>query len=262
MQVLVKKIFQDGVFVGDCDIFEAIECTKFSDSPKSAWLIRHADSENEYGIEFRNPKDANALTGVFVNLEGKGIFIDGTVDDITAKCALCCGDLTTEERTVTPVYNGQFPDFSDPVLKEFTVTRADDGSYTAGRKALYDYAKFTANNSFYRSSRNNGTGITTYKFSGYTAPTVPQGSDTLSQTPLVLASGTAPTPGAGGLKVGIVANGQNYGEKTAATLAALATALNADTAFNVLGTYAVAGSTLTLTTTKVDYVTFQFTAVA
>jgi len=265
MFVNAKVIFNNEMFVGCFNEFRPINCDKITGTPRTAWLVR-TDGELEYSIVFQQPIGQGALEGVWIGLDGQGMLVDGTVADFVAKCNSCCGD----EPEVTPSYNGVFPDVVGPVAKEYTVTRTDAGTPTAINKFGLDYQKWIIPSSLYVSSRNTGTGVTTYKFKAY-SDAIPQKfgatTDGVTQTALVFNSNVpgALTSGhhyhvevfADGVRLGTGKDGAADGSLT--TVVAL---LDADPVFSAKGDYALATDKISLTTTNVDSAIITITKVA
>lgn len=266
MLVKAKVIFRGSTFVGCFNEFVPLNCDLLSGTPKPAWLTRSPDSIRGNSIEFVQPKNASALAGTWVTIAGEGLLIDGSVADLVEACNSCCGD----EPTITPVYNGTFPDALGLVVKEYTIARTDGGRIKDYTQMLWDYQPYEIPDSLYVSSRNEGSGVTTYKLKAYEdpRPMTPASTvtDTITQTPLVFSSNA---PGAlttgNQWHVEVYADGQRLGTgKNGTTNGALSTLpalLNADPVFNVKGTYAFVTDHLTLSTTNADFVSIVVTQI-
>lgn len=268
--IKVKKIYQDENFIGYCNILSTINSDKVTDV-KEAWLIRK-DGPIQFNIDFKDPGDGYAVKGVWLNEAGKGILVDGTLADVQAALNECCG----EDTTVAGIYNGVYPDIYNPVLKTYTVTREDNGSFLAQKDMLLAYQSWIGtNNSFSRTSRNNGTGVSTYTFQSYTDP-APQAvakngtvvTDTVTQTPLAFDSNTvAAAPGGGNhYELTVTADGLPVGTPSpitnATSIASLVTALNANATYTAKGTYTAVGATaVRLSSTNIDRATLVIAVV-
>lgn len=266
-QVIVKKIVQDEEFIGLCNTTSSINCDNISDAPRVGWL-KFNGGPIEQEIVFQDPLESSAIKGVWVGEKGRGILVDGTVADFVAKCNNCCGT----NKTVDPVYNGVYPDAIAPVQKEFTVQRADDGTQWDTEKIGLDYLKSVIPTTLYRSSRDNTSGVTTYKFKSYKKDVGPQVNyagvtDTITETPLTFDS-NVPAALSGGQKYQFVlkVNGLVVGVPTplenATSLAALNTALNANATYNTYGTYTVSAGAIRLSSTTVENATLTITVAA
>lgn len=257
--ITAKKIFENNIFVGHFNAFSTVNCDEISGSPKEAWLVRDPTGENEYTIVTVNPAKGSALKGVWIDQGGRGILLDAALSDFIAKCNSCCG----EDSAVSPVYNGVFPANDGPVLKTYTILRSNNGSILADQDAAYAYLKDAVPNSFSRSSRNNGTGVTTYTMQAYADP-FPKGADTITQTALTFLS-NVPSALGGGMQYHfeLIADGVRIATgKNAASVAALNTALAADTAFTARGAFSVVGGAIQLSSTNTDYASLVITQIA
>jgi hypothetical protein len=266
MLVKAKVIFRGSEFVGCFDEFVPLNCDLMSGSPKAAWLVRNPDTIRGNSIELKQPTNGSALAGTWVTIAGEGLLIDGSVADLVAACNACCGD----EPEITPVYNGVFPDPLSPVVKDYTVARTDGGRLKDFMQMNLDYQPWAIPDSMYISSRNEGTGVTTYKFQAYEdpRPLTPESTvtDTITQTPLVFSSNApgALTTGnqwhvevyADGMRLGTGKNGTTNG-----ALSTIDDLLNADPVFNVKGTYAFVTDHLTLSTTNTDFASIVVTQI-
>lgn len=253
MQISAVVIWKNGHYLGTCTTLHTLNCNLFNnDTPKAAWLSNMSyccGGDEAYKLTFSKPKnDPNALSGTFIVEDGLGYFVDGVVSDVIAKCDACCGDNVA----VTPVYNGTFPAILLPLAKTYTVTRADDGTFRANEKFRIDYMDWIIDGSL-TSSRSGSNTI--YVFTAYYDP-IPQGPDTIVETPRVFTSNTAPSlSGSNVFQVTGLVDNVAYNVKGATTLAATVTILNADALAKTFGTWSVSGSTLVLTTTSANYAT-------
>lgn len=173
--VTAKKIFEDNIFVGPKNVLTTINCDAITNSPKAAWLIVDPSAEVEFNIVTVDPDNASAIKGVLIDQDGRGVLVDGEIDDFIAKCNACCG----ADSAVTPVYDGTFPAPAAQVAKSYTVQRTDNGTGIAMQDASYAYLRYALPNTFKFSSRNNTTGVSTYKFDAYELPPK-QGTDTVA----------------------------------------------------------------------------------
>lgn len=242
-------IWKQGHFVGQCVTPQALNSARFTEGPKAAWLSSASyccGGDEAYKLTYSNPNDINALTGVFVAEDGIGYFLDGTVADVIAKANGCCGDAAA----VTPIYNGVFPAVVLPLAKTYTVVRADNGDLMASDKFMVDYMKWIIDGTYLKTAYSGGN--STYVFQSYSDP-IQQGNDTITETARVFTSNTAPSlTGSNVFNITGVLDSVPYILKGTTALSSTVTALNADTVLGAKGTWAVAGSTITLTTTKLD----------
>lgn len=242
-------IWKNGHFSGSCNTPQSLNSERFTEGPKKAWLSNLSyccGGDEAYKLEVDNPNDINALTGVFVAQDGIGFFIDGTVADVIAKSNVCCG----EDATVTPIYNGVFPAIVLPLAKTYTITRADNGDLMAADKFMVDYMKYIIDGSYLKTGYSGGN--STYVFQSYHDP-IQHGSDTIVETARVFTSNTAPSlSGSNVFRITGVLDSVAYDFRGTTALGSTVTALTADTVLGPKGTWAVAGSTITLTTKVLD----------
>jgi hypothetical protein len=265
MIVSAKKIWDGDYFVGCVDEFVPVNCDSLKGEPKEAWLLRRPDGDLEFSVDFEEPTGTDAvgaLKGVWLDLDGRGVLLDGTLSDFVSKCNECCGD----SPQVTPIYDGEFPDTVGPVAKTYTVTINNNGTVIADQDALYAYQPWAIANTFSRTSRNNGTGVTTYTFQSYTDPRPQSSTDTVTQTALVFNSNAAPALSGDQYSFDLKVNGLSVTgspKLNATSVVSLVAALNADANFNKYGTYTATASNtvVTLSSTNVDYATLSITKV-
>jgi hypothetical protein len=251
-----KLLFQNGEFVGLAAMDINIPGERLTNNtPRKGWLTKVVpccgEGDTTYQLHLEDPKDAGAISGVWVEFDGQGVLIDGTLADAIAKINDCCG----EDKTIVPVYNGVFP--ADPAqqLVEYTLDRIDDGTLRAEQKMRLDYFNEYKEGTFFKTAHDANTGHTTYKFSAYKDP-VPQGTDTVtgevarvfdSNIPGALADGTDQyklTANFDGVDV-------EYTGAAGQTLTQFAAALEADGVLTLWGAWTQNGGALRLTTTTV-----------
>lgn len=256
-QVQAKIIYAAESLVETCNADGVINCDQLKNTAKAAWLTFN-DGIIPVQLVFKDPLEDDAIKGVWLDIAGRGILIDGAVDDFVSKCNSCCG----ENAVVTPVYNGVYPTSVAPVAKTYTVTRTDNGTLWDTENVALNYLKYAIPGSTQRTSRNNSTGVSTYTFQSYKFNVVPQAQnnnqapDTLVQTPMTFDS-NVPAALAGNqysftLKVNNALKGTPTPVLNATSLAALATALNANATYAAYGSYSVVAGAIRLTTTVVD----------
>lgn len=251
-----QKLYENEEFLGDCPAgtVGGFNCDLMQGTPRLAWLIR-SDAFEQFKVTFTNPKDNNALQGVWVSIGGLGTLLNvATVAEVIAACNSCCGstpNLAAKYATI--------PVFLDPVAATYTMTREEDNSEVAFGDFSRDYLKYIIPGTLLRTAYSGGRA--TYTFSSYRDP-VPQGPDVLhSTTPDLLTGETARvfnsnTIGALGgsqqYSMNVSADGIDYPVLLNATsLASLVTAANARADLAALGTWTQASGVVTLTSSVI-----------
>lgn len=264
-QIKAQVIWKDGVFIAACAASQSLNCDLFTQSAVPAWLKinRMYLGENErYELTFTDPGTQNSISGIFVQEAGVGILVDAALTSggatdvaaIIAACGVCCGN----SAVVAGKYNGVYPAYVAPLAKTYTVVRTDAGDMFAQETFSLDYLLLISGT--LRSTSYSG-GQSTYTFQAYTDP-VAIGTDVITETARVFTSNTAPSLSSQVFNTAGVVDGQPYSVKASTTLSSMVIALQADTIAGSFGTWAVAGSTITLTTSTKDYGTVVITAVA
>jgi hypothetical protein len=165
--IKVKKLWEDGELVGACNILVGMDCATFNmGSLRPVWVQRKAGCCGNGGtttITFKNPNDANALSGVWVESNGRGIVLDAVdVAAVVDKCNLCCG----EDTTVEAQFDGVIPAIDEGADATFCVTRSDDGSYLAVNQTYLDYlGKYTT-----MVHKSNAGGVSKYEIKAKVKP--------------------------------------------------------------------------------------------
>ncbi len=248
-QITAIVIWKQGHYTGACLTPTSLNADRFTEGPKAAWLSSTSyccGGDEALKLELSNPNDINALSGVFVAEDGIGYFLDGTVADAVAKANGCCGT----NAAVTPIYNGVYPSVVLPTATVYTVTRTDNGGLMDSDRFMVDYMKWIIDGTYLKTGYSNG--VSTYSFQSYSDP-IPQGGDTIVETPRVFTSNTAPAlTGSNVFTVNYRTDTVAASFKGATTLAATVTALNADATASSQGTWSVSGSTILLTSTVTD----------
>lgn len=147
--VKLKKLYENGMFVGDCVANWAIvNCSELTgDTPKPVWLNREkaccGESGIKYTLTFIDPENDDALTGMWIVVDGHGVMVDANdVDNIIAACETCCdGDPVevTTEYTVMGTGVSTFDEVAGGTEASYCITRDDDGSPAAQQKFALDY---------------------------------------------------------------------------------------------------------------------------
>lgn len=254
-EIKVQVIWKNGVFLKACQSTQGLNCALFTNSARIAWLKvnqQYNGTDEKYEITFKDPKSVNAIKGVWVEVAGVGMLLDAALNgviDVNAvidNCNGCCGT----DATVAGFYNGTYPAFVDPLAKTYTIVRTDDGSMLAQETFMLDYLLMISGS--LTKTSYSGT-QSTYVFKAYSDP-VAIGTDTITETARVFTSNAAPSlTGSNVLNASGIVDGQAYHVKGGTTVTLTVTALNADTITSPMGTWAVAGSTITLTTLIHDY---------
>lgn len=257
-EISALVLWKQGHYLGACTTQHNLNCQKFNDdTPRAAWLSNASyccGGDESYKVTMTKPNDPNALSGVWVVEDGLAYFLDGLVSDVVAKCNVCCGTSSV----VTPVYNGVFPAILLPLAKVYTVSRTDAGTFLAFERFSVDYMNWIIDGTMLRTAYSGG--VSTYVFQSYANKVAPHGTDTVVQTPRVFTSNTAPSLTGGNVFiVGGVVDNQSYSVRGTTSLATTVTALSADPVAKLFGTWAVAGSTITLTSTLNNYGTVVIT---
>lgn len=256
MTILAKKIFQNEHLVFNLNgptYLSVFTVEQINNTPTPCWLVRNpycCGGDEELQLEFKKPaSDINVIQGVWIQYGADGCMIDGSITDVVAKMGGCCGT----GATVIQNYPTGLPAWQAPVAKTYTLTRTDDGSIQAQTDAELAYLKFLVPNSFSRTGYS--AGVATYVFQAYQDPS-PQGTDTIVETARVFTSNAHPTlSGANVYNISGVADGDAYHVKGTTTFGDLATLLNGDPILGTYGTWAIAGTTVTLTTKVKDVAT-------
>lgn len=144
--IRLKKLWENGQYVADCNREELFECTDLKDA-KQAWLVRGGDCDVAFEpyLTIVNPNDANALIGVQIETRSGDLFLadvaDGLPEAIATACDTCCVDGTTvtEAPLVVGEYNGVIPPYTPAAAVTFCITATDNGgpSATAALFQLY-----------------------------------------------------------------------------------------------------------------------------
>lgn len=254
-EISATVLYKQGHYLGACAIQHNLNCAIFNDdTPRDAWLSNMSaccGGDEAYKVTMTKPiGDPNALSGVWVVEGSVGYFLDGVASDVVAKCNVCCGNSSA----VTPVYNGTFPPILLPLAKTYTVTRTDLGNFMAYSRFEVDYMDDIIDGTVLRTAYTSG--VSTYVFQSYNIAVIPQRGDTVVQTARVFTSNTAPSLSGSNVYFmsGSVDN-QAYNVRGTTSLSTTVTALNADALAKTFGTWAVAGSTITLTSTTNNYAT-------
>lgn len=146
--VKMKKLFENGLFVGDCVAnYAIVSCELMSGgTPKICWLKREqlccGDNGVNYTLTFADPSDADALVGVWITQDGKGVMVDAAdLNEILAECEKCCDGDAVEPTTTYTDDDGlsTFPAITGGAVVAYCITRADDGSIGAQQKFDLDY---------------------------------------------------------------------------------------------------------------------------
>lgn len=146
--IKLKKLYENGMFVGGCVAnYAIVNCAELTaDTPKPVWLNREQACCGENGIKytltFIDPENDDALTGIWIVVDGRGVMVDATtVDNILEACETCCdGDAVaiiteyTDEDGVST-----FDAITGGTTSSYCITRADDGSLGAQKKFQLDY---------------------------------------------------------------------------------------------------------------------------
>lgn len=259
-QITALVIWRNYHFVGKSIVPQTINCNLLAEGLKIAYLLPPAAwaGQDEYTLSFANPKNIpGAIKGVFLMENGVPMILDAKdVQSVNAACGACCGDAA--DTNVAAVYNGVFPTNQAPTPTLFTVVRTDDGGSLAQNRFQVDYMAFIIDGSL--SKTVNGDGTTTYKFNAFKDPR-PVGTDVITETPRVFLSANVPAHDAAKKYVIDVTVGADTTSVEGAddTLAAAVAAATANATLGAYGTWAVNGTKVQLTTTKVDDVTILVT---
>lgn len=252
MQIIKgRKLFENGEFLGENTTVYNFPCERITNStPRLGWLLYQegcCGNRAFYQLTLEDPKDSDAIKGVWLEFDGCGVLIDAeSVDDVVSKCNGCCG--ATPE--VKAQYDGSFPEEVAVSLQAtYEVTRADDGSVRAEQAARLAYMGEYVEGSFSRKSSDGTTSV--YTFKAYKDPR-PKGADTVtSETVRTFDSQAAAALGAGEqYELTAVIDGVELAPKlTAASIALLAAAAEAHANYTGFGAWSASGQKVRLVAT-------------
>ncbi len=175
----------NNTYYGDSPQQIAINCNQISAfSPRLGYLKRRILMGVAGGAFFEylptfsadDPEiDDNTLTGVFVEVEEGLVMIDAiSVANVITTCDNCCD--TVNGNIVTPLYASGIPDFTEPSVNTYTVTRSDNGTPGAVDQFSMDYMEVSVQDPIHV-SYSSGTSV--YHLFAFGTPT-PVGTDVIT----------------------------------------------------------------------------------
>lgn len=197
-----RKLWENGTFVGDCTTLFSFPCGRFSGgTPRLAWLVPQSGccgTPEGWTLQLNSPyptlaeNTANGvLQGVLLEYDGTQVLIDAIdVANVITLCNDCCG----EASTVTPRYNGTFPEVADIEPTVWTIVRTDEGSQLSLQRAMLDYLGQYIEGTFERTGYAGGDSTYTMQSRGTVKPI---GDDTATETPRIFDSNAPGAPGGG-----------------------------------------------------------------
>jgi hypothetical protein len=253
--ITVRRLWDNGELAtpGFCTI--SVNCNMLTGgTPRLAWITPApgCNTSNGYLLNLvaPNPLPGGTLQGIYLAfVDGTDMVVDAiSVDAVIAACNACCGG----SGIVPSRYAGTIPEAPDQLAATYVIERTDNGGDYAYQRASLAYWPYYIPGTFAKVSHDDLNGSTQYSFQAYTDPVLIGSDNLISESDRVATSNEIPNVSGSQVLV-LTFNGPTgviVPSISAATPAALVTALNANAAYNELGTWAYDSNldVITLTT--------------